>query len=392
MSRRAIGLVVLAAVVVSSLITWYATLTIQSPAEVAARTAPPEPSLIVVPVEEKVLATKIVSRGTGRYGSPRALAVTPSALKESRQIVTSLPRVGATVAEGDVLLTLSGRPVFVLTGGQPAYRDLGPGMVGRDVKQLEQALRRIGLSPGRVDGAYDSGTERAVQALYRRHGHSPLVATEAALAAARPAEAALIAGAQARAGVQLPSDEVVFVRATPLRVTELQASVGAEPDGPIVTVTTSTVSVAGALPVEQAGLLKPGARVVIDEPALAIRATGRVGHVAAQPGTNGLDGFHVFFEVVVDDPPPALVGASVRLTIPIESTREAALAVPVSALSLAPDGGSRVQRSVDGKLDFVVVEPGLSADGYVAVKPLRGRLAAGDMVVVGFEGNGTTSG
>ena len=37
----------------------------------------------------------------------------------------------------------------------------------------------------------------------------------------------------------------------------------------------------------------------------------------------------------------------------------AQLTVPVSAVSLGPDGGSRVQRSAGGKTEFVAVEPGL---------------------------------
>ena len=114
--------------------------------------------------------------------------------------------------------------------------------------------------------------------------------------------------------------------------------------------------------------------------------------VAEQPGSDGADGFHVFFEVVVHDPPVALIGASVRLTVPIESTSEAVLAVPVSAVSLGPDGLSRVQRSVGSTLEFVQVETGLSADGYVAVTPTSGALAAGDLVVIGFELGSNTSG
>jgi hypothetical protein len=47
---------------------------------------------------------------------------------------------------------------------------------------------------------------------------------------------------------------------------------------------------------------------------------------------------------------------------------------------------------VDGKIDFVTVRPGLSADGYVAVTAPGGELAAGDLVVVGFESKGASSG
>ena len=87
----------------------------------------------------------------------------------------------------------------------------------------------------------------------------------------------------------------------------------------------------------------------------------------------------------MERPPAALVGASVRLTIPIRSTRTSQLTVPVSAVSMGPDGGARVQKSVRGELAFVPVETGFSADGYVAVTPSQGSLEAGDLVVVGYK-------
>ncbi len=179
--------------------------------------------------------------------------------------------------------------------------------------------------------------------------------------------------------------------ATPLRVAKLTAVLGMPPKGALVTVTNSVVAIAGTLPVEQAALIRRGAPVRIDEPTLGIKATGTVTSVADRPGTDGADAFHVAFAVAVPKPPPALVGTSVRLTVPIRSTRTATLAVPASAVSLAPDGASRVQRADAGKLSFIPVDPGLSADGYVAVKP-RGQLAKGDLVVVGFDANRETRG
>lgn len=385
MRRRNLLVLMVSAVVLSSLATWVAAEQIRSPAEVAARTAPPAPSPILVPVVEQVLASKVVSRGTAHFGSPRKVTVTPSALKSGARVVTTLPEPGKVVRAGDVLLTISGRPVFLLRGGRPSYRDLGPGMTGPDVAQLERALRDVGLDPGQVDGAYDVTTGTAVAALYRRHGLDPFTATDEQLAAARPVEAELVPGARAGAGVQLPSDEVVFLPSTPLRVSDLPLGVGASPDGALVTVTGSQVVIDGFLPVGDASMVQAGAKVVVDEPALGINAVGRVGRIADRPGTDGADGFHVAFHVTVDDPPPTLVGTSVRLTVPIRSTREAQLTVPVSAVSLGTDGGPRVQRKDGGSFAYVPVRTGLSADGYVTVTPTAGELAAGDRVVVGFE-------
>ena len=74
MKRRTLALVVLGAVVLSSLATWFASSRIRSPADLAARKSPPAASLILVPVEKRVLATTIVSR---------ALSNSPAGLRGS---------------------------------------------------------------------------------------------------------------------------------------------------------------------------------------------------------------------------------------------------------------------------------------------------------------------
>ena len=100
---------------------------IQSPADVAARTAPPTPSPILVPVEERVLSSNVVTRGTARFGLPQPISIVPSALKAKAGLITTLPLRNTQFREGGVMLTASGRPVFVLQGKTPAYRDLVAG-------------------------------------------------------------------------------------------------------------------------------------------------------------------------------------------------------------------------------------------------------------------------
>ena len=387
MGRRNLLLLVLASMVVSSLVTWVANDRIRSPAEAAAQTAPPDPTPILVPVEEKVLVTKVVTRGTAHYRSPMTLSVPTSFLKSVPRIVTTAPQRGATVREAEVVMTISGRPVFLLSGAQPSYRDLGPGMSGPDVAQLERALHRAGHDPGAVDGLYDAATGAAVASLYRTRGFEPFVASEPQLAALRPPEAGMLRGARAAAGVQLPADGVVFIPAARVRVAGILAPAGARARQDLLTVTGSEVVVDGLLPVEQAGLLSAGATASLDDPTRQLSARGTIERVASTPGTNGADAFHVAFRVLVHDASAELVGASLRISVPIDSTGRARLTVPVSALSLGPDGGSRVRRSTDGRLSYVPVTAGLSADGYVVVTPTEGTLDPGDMVVIGVEPN-----
>ena len=464
--QRRVAFVVLAGVIVTSGVGWIVGSRVQSPAEAAARTGPPVASPILVPAERRVLSTDVVSRGTARFGSPRQLTVVASALKPDAGIITEAPPVGAELKEGDIVVRASGRPMFLLVGPLPSYRDLGPGLTGDDVRQLEEALGRLGFPPGAVDGVYDNNTASAVARWYEHAGYTPFDATADQLAtirtleqdllsgrvellgardavaaaqsdltaamnananaidarnadpasatAARDADtaAAAVASAQValtnaraaadlrgvaaqrlstslstqtrRVGAQVPADEVTFVASAPVRVAEVVAGKGQPIAGPALAVTDSTVAIDAALTLKEAPLVKVGMTVKISEPDLGINATGVVWQVATTPGTSGVDAFHVHAEVIVLDSPATLVGTSVRLSIPIKSTGGATLAVPISALSLAADGSSRVQRSHKGALEIVRVKPGLSAGGYVGITVVAGKLAPGELVVIGF--------
>ncbi len=385
MKRRRTALVFLAAVVLAALGGWWLGTTITTPAEIAAQTAAPEPSPILVPAERRVLSTDVVTRGTGRFGSPIEVGVVASLLKDSTRVVTGLPELGSDVAEGAVLFSTSGRPSFLLQGALPAYRDLGPGMIGDDVTQLEAALARLGHDPGPQDGAYDAATEAAVTSFYESRDHEPAIVSSSQLADVRPPESEIFDGSFPQAGVVVPADEVVFVPTLPVRVAEITTGLGQPVEGAVLMITDANVSIDGSLPIEQSGLVVAGMPVRIDEPDLGIQATGVVSQVAETPGTNGLDGFHVYFEVQVEDAPANLINASVRLTIPIESTSDQVLVVPVTALTLAPDGASQVQVDRNGTLRSLAVSPGLSAQGFVEVTPIDGELAEGDMVLVGYD-------
>ena len=132
----------------------------------------------------------IVTRGTARFGAPQQLSLSPSVLKnETTGIAGRLPIPGSELKEGDVAFTTSGRPVFLIAGSQPAFRDMGPGVKGDDVRQLEDGLARLGFDPGPVDGVYDGSTEAAVAAWYDRAGFAPFTATAAQMAAVRALEA-----------------------------------------------------------------------------------------------------------------------------------------------------------------------------------------------------------
>ena len=179
----------LAAVILSSLVSWGAASRIRSPAEVAARTAAPKASPITVPVERKVLSSDVVIRGTVRYGAPQLVLLPGSSIRRGSPILTTAPEKGKDLTEGSVAFTISGRPALVLQGAVPSHRDITPGTVGDDVRQLQEALVRLGFKPGRTDGVYDDRTGLAVAAWYLRGGWTPIGPSEEQLSAMRSAEA-----------------------------------------------------------------------------------------------------------------------------------------------------------------------------------------------------------
>jgi peptidoglycan hydrolase-like protein with peptidoglycan-binding domain len=587
--KRAVAIVLAVAVALAAG-AWVAGGQIRSPAQIASETAAPNPSDITVPVERQVLTSEVIVRGTVRYGSPQPVVLANSSLKQGSgsgadPIVTTRPRPGARFGEGTVIMSVSGRPVFVLRGSQPAHRDMSPGSRGPDVHQLESALARMGFSPGSIDGRYDGQTAAAVAAWYERNGREPFGATDtqleqlntaedaaatardaylqsqvaikdaakgplqpgeveqaridvetardavdtavhevavqaravqlatlnekkdnalaetevvtkrAALNRARDthvqaqqalteappdtppserfglqtairqaADDAVVAQselntsianfnatrsagrdavAQARAardrarkalptarrqvalaqrrlrvmqspgdaslqralsqaaasearrtkaqvsrlarkmGVSVPADEVQFFPTLPLRVDSVRVQRGDSVTGRVMTVSNSRLAVDSSLALSDSKLVRAGASVRIEEPDLGIKTTGVVSQVADSPGTHKVDPTRVYLEVSPKTAPSQLVGASVRLTIAVRSTQQAVLVTPVTALSVGADGNARVQVQRSGKTDYVNVEPGLAAKGLVEVRPVGGKLAPGDLVIVG---------
>jgi hypothetical protein len=212
-----------------------------------------------------------------------------------------------------------------------------------------------------------------------------LAALDLTMASERAEQAAAdLAAAKRRLGFQVPVDEVIFIPSLPVRVQDINATIGGTATGSLLTVTDNQLAVDSSLPLDVAPLVKVGMPVAIDEQSLGIKTTGVVEAVATTPGTRGADGFHMYLGIRVDQTPIHLEGFSVRLTIPIESTKGAVNAVPLSALSLSTNGTSRLQVQRQGALEYVTVKPGLSASGYVEVTPVNDQLIPGQLVVVGY--------
>ena len=205
--RRVLVLIVLVALV-SAGAGWVAGRMIQSPDEAARNAAAPPAAPITVPVERRVLESAVVVRGDVRFATALDIEVAGDLGdgQAGELVVTGrVPSSGDEFHEGDIAIEVSGRPVFLLTGELPMYRALRPGAAGADVRQLEQALSRLGHFPGVPDNAYDEDTGAAVRGLYEAAGYTPTgPSTEerAQLTAARSAvDAAAAAVSQAESAL-----------------------------------------------------------------------------------------------------------------------------------------------------------------------------------------------
>ena len=166
--------VVLIAVSAAAGLGWMAGQRVKSPDQVAFETEPPPPSLITVEVELTELAADVITRADVGYDDPALLSLSgalgglPSVL-----LVTSAPERGTELVEGSVSIEISGRPVFLLVGEIPVFRDMRPKLAGPDVLQLEEALSRLGYLTDEPDEEWDHLTEAAVEAWYEASGYTP---------------------------------------------------------------------------------------------------------------------------------------------------------------------------------------------------------------------------
>lgn len=180
---------------------------VQSPQEAAAEAQPPEAGPVTVPVERRALASEVVTRGDAVFAGAVEVTVQTGGLDTPAVVTGQVPAVGDTIEEGTAILEVVGRPVIALAGELPTYRTLHPGLTGPDIRQLEQALVRLGHDSGDAeDATYDGATAAAVDALYQAAGYVPPTVPDTTAQELEAARAAVDAAEDARRGAQQALD------------------------------------------------------------------------------------------------------------------------------------------------------------------------------------------
>ncbi|MGO4634215.1 peptidoglycan-binding protein [Streptomyces sp. 2RAF24] len=311
-------------------------------------------------VEKGSLSSGIQVAGTLAFDAPTP--VVPS----GQGTLTALPPVGSVVKAGGKLYEVDGRPVILMTGKRPLWRDLGPGVPdGPDVEQLERNLVRLGHADGlglSVDGKFTKATAAAVKRWQKALG--------------------------ARQTGTVARGDVVMLPHSTVRVERLGAQLGSAVASASIMTVTDTALVALVRPAEnQLSRFKPNGRVTVklsDGSTVEgrVRSLMRGGADSGGDGEQGGSGGGEKTKVTI-----ALGGqrqalragpSSVTVTI-VGDTAQDALIVPVTALLALDGGGYGVRIEEGGGTRLVKVQLGLVADARAQVS---GEVRAGDRVVV----------
>jgi peptidoglycan hydrolase-like protein with peptidoglycan-binding domain len=280
-------------------------------------------------------------------------------------VLTWLPRPGSVVSRGATLYRVGDRPVALLYGKSPMFRDLTQvGTVGRDVRVLADNLRALGYrigdqpAPGTRIGVH-KGTDGIVVT-----GSDGVFTASLKEAVKRWQEAE---GVRPATGTVALGDVLVLPGA--VRVGAAAAQLGDDATGNLMAISDQAKAVSVEIDASRADDLKAGQKVRITLPDSSATG-GTISSISSSINSNGqadqdADGPKVQVVVSVDKASAirniSSADVDVRFTGTVEHN---VLAVPVGALLALRGGGYGVQVS-GGALTAVKV--GLFADGLVQV-------------------------
>lgn len=418
--RRIKPLSVIAAFVVGLIVASVVLTTTRSrtPAEVIASTASPAYSMLTAPVESRKLVAAIVARATVTTPESTPLSCRPGD-GSSAQVFTTPPKFGDRLQEGDLLAGVNGRPIFLLVGDIASYRPITPGIRGKDVAQLQHSLRRLGYYRGEVNGKYSSDTQLAVRKMYESRDYEPVGPTLAEQDALQAAKDAIrdakegvasappesedqakrtLRGAQealkrlqATTGTTVPYCEIVFAPSAPASLSKTAGNGAGIEEGASdgwAQINAGAYILKSNLRLSDETLLSDGADVDIDLTPVGGDVVKGTLSVGAGDSGDPAPERGVSVTVTPNGPVPEnALGTNLKITVRLNETEGDVLVVPLAALTGTADGKAKVVKIVgtnpndtNNQIDVVVV-PGITADGFVEVRPVSpGSLVAGDTV------------
>ncbi|HWJ98300.1 MAG TPA: peptidoglycan-binding domain-containing protein [Acidimicrobiales bacterium] len=391
-----------------------------------------DPGPITAAVERRTIEAKVIGRAD--IGATIRHEVRVGGLAGDEVVTRGVARAGSPIASGDVVAELSGRPVLLLDGDVPMYRDVRPGDEGRDIVAIQRALAALGWPSDDPVGRFGPSTRAAVESWYRARGYEPAGPPAEAEERSQAAEATLVTAAderdesvralrdtadsggdvaQARRALDraeadlrqarqaaadaaearstwIPRRELVLLDGLPLRISEGLAT-GAAPDGPIARLGGGPLVAVALFPSAEVTGIEVGMPGTLDEDGSGRSWKVSVVSVEAATTADGEgeapEGDRSVIRLGFGRSPAELEGRNLRLTIVTSSSKADALVVPVGAVTTNAAGVAQVRVLRGGNDDdtaAVAVELGAEADGFVEVRASdHGQLEAGARVVLG---------
>ncbi|WP_248964799.1 peptidoglycan-binding protein [Sphaerisporangium perillae] len=269
-----------------------------------------------------------------------------SALTRQPGTITWLPDSGATITRGKSLYRVDNKPVVLLYGDVPAYRDLKIGVEGKDVENLERNLKKLGYDGFTVDDEYTYDTNEAVSQWQEDRGLDETGVVELG--------------------------RVVFAHGK-VRVESLEAEEGqsAQPGQKVLTYTGTSKVITVQLEAEDQRMAKKGAKVDVtlpDDKTVKGKVTEVATVIVPGEGQNAEPETRVEALVSIGNAKAAkgLDKAAVDVTF-TASQRKNVLTVPVAALVALQEGGFGLEVIERGRSRYIAVETGMFAGGRVEV-------------------------
>ncbi|MDR1448511.1 MAG: peptidoglycan-binding protein [Candidatus Ancillula sp.] len=364
----------------------------KSPEQVKAEAQPPSPSQIKSKVEQKVLENSVISRG--EIGSDSQLLLGIGGLRKDGAIdkpgtggmlTASFVKPGDELKEGVKVLEVDGRPLILLQGEKPTYRDFATGEEGDDIKQLQNSLTRLGYYCA-VSGKFDTATADALERFYRALGY-PLSKSNAGSSSSsaskaqdtpNPADTGVDAGKPATPAertVSISHNEIIFLPSFPLWTTEVATSVGYGAPEVVLKMSSSQLIVSSKLNPSDCSLAQKGvdAQLFIDE------SQPTSGKIVSACDANSV--IHIAPDAPLDF---SLVKKNIKVQLVAAKTSNPVLTVPLSAIFSNSEGKLFVIKSDSDKQIRVEVKTGAKNPEEIEITPVNPeQLKAGDEIIVG---------
>lgn len=261
-------------------------------------------------------------------------------------VITKMPLAGDVIGRGQPIYRVDNTPVVLMYGEVAAYRTLGPGVTGPDVRQLGDNLTALGYAGLSGGNTYTAATARAVKQWQKSLGLPQTGAVELGRVLFAPTE--------------------IRVDSVAVGVNE---STG---DGQAVLHYTGTSRVVTVqLQVSQQRLAREGTQVQIQLPdgrtvAGVVQRVSTVIEAPADPRTAAVTLIEALVSLA-DASAAAGIEAAVVTVIFTGGEHKDVLTVPVAALVALAEGGYGLEVVEGSTTHYIKVSTGLFAHGRVEV-------------------------